>query len=84
LRIRYTARLADQSAYPAEFRAAVAMTLALILAPTWLQTASKIDAIEARAARAIKQAMRNHARDASPARYDGGREEGDWASEARW
>lgn len=83
LRLRYTAAEPAESQWPAEFRTAVAMALAVLLAPRWLQTASKADNIERRAAQALKQAMRNHAADASQARYDGLTDAGDWVQEAR-
>lgn len=83
LRVRYTARYIAEARWPAEFRQAVALALAVMLAPKWLQTATKQQDIERRAEKALKKAMRNHARDASPARYDGLDEQGDWVTEAR-
>lgn len=83
LRVRYTFVPAAETRLPAEFRSAVAHTLALILAPIWLQTASKMESIERRAGADLKRAMRNHARDASPVRYDGQPDQGDWVLEAR-
>lgn len=83
LRVRYTARSIAEAAWPAEFRSAVALELAVILAPKWLQTANKMQDIERRAENALKKAMRNLSRDASAARYDGLPEQGDWVTEAR-
>lgn len=83
LRLRYTAASPKESLWPGEFRTAVALTLATMLAAKWLPVASKIEALERRAGAAMKQAMRNHAADASAARYDGGPDEGDWLTEAR-
>lgn len=83
LRVRYTAGSVAEAAWPAEFRAAVSLALAVELAPKWLQTATRMQDIERRAEKALNKAMRNHSRDASPARYDGLDDQGDWVSEAR-
>lgn len=84
LRIRYTSQLTDEGVLPATFRTAVALHLAALLGPRHLGTSSKIEAIEQRAARALKAAMGNDARNASTARYDGLTEQADWVEEARW
>lgn len=84
LRLRYTGAIVDEARLPAEFRTAVGFVLALALAPKWLGTQSKTAALEDRGARALKQAMQNHAREASEARYDGQSHHDDWATGARW
>lgn len=83
LAVRVTVTSPQETLWPAEFRNAVAMTLAAMLAPKWMSAASDIDALERRAERSMKQAMRNHGPDASLMRYDGQPDEGDWLSEAR-
>jgi hypothetical protein len=83
LRVRYAASSPNETKWPAEFRAAVAFAMASLLAPKYLAAANKQDALERRAAQALKQAMRNHANDASAERYDGLADQGDWVSEAR-
>ena len=82
LRVRYTAMVDDETSLPANFRVVVALHLALLLAPRWLVTQSKTQALEARAADLMKLAMRQDARMASEARYDGLPDQGDWAAEA--
>lgn len=83
LRLRYLRGDVPEDQWPAEFASAVALTWAAMLAPKWLQTAAKVEALASAARRALGQAMRNHARDGSPVRYDGGLDEGDWVTEAR-
>jgi hypothetical protein len=82
--IRYTGTVDNEAALPATFQTAVALALAVLLAPRWLGTQSKAEALRADAARILKQAMREDARMASEARYDGGPDQGDWVAEARW
>lgn len=84
LPIRYTGSITNEAALPATFQTAVSLTLAVALAPRWLNTQSKIESLKADAARVLKQAMREDSRMASAARYDGGPEQGDWVTEARW
>lgn len=83
LRLRYTARLTNEQAMSAEFREAVAHVLAAALAPTYVETLSKRQAIEQKAEALLKRAARNVARDASTARYDGAEDEPDWVSGRR-
>lgn len=82
LKVRYTGQITDETNLPATFQAAVALRLASLLAPRWLGTASKIEALEARAAQSLKSAMANDAGNASPERYDGLPEQPDWLTEA--
>lgn len=82
--IRYTGSIENEAALPATFQTAVALALAVLLAPRWLETQSKAEALKADAARLLKQAMREDARMASEARYDGTPDQGDWVAEARW
>lgn len=83
LRLRYTMFPTNEAALPATFQLAVSLTLAGMLAPRWMPTANKIAALEERAMRSLKTAMRHDARMASPMRYDGGTSQGDWVTEAR-
>lgn len=82
LAMRYTAKITNEAALPATFREAVSCKLALLLAPRWLGTANKIQALGDAFNMALRTAMRNDARTASDARYDGMPDQGDWASEA--
>lgn len=72
LRIRYTADITDEMSMSASFRTAVALRLAALLSPRWVGAETKIAALEDRASRALKEAMRLDARSASIERYDGG------------
>lgn len=83
LRIRYTATVTNEAKLPATFRLAVSLQLALLLAPRWLTTTSKIDALRQAHRETLRQASREDARMASQARYDGLDDDGDWATEAR-
>lgn len=71
LPVRYTAKLQNEEMLPASFRDAVAYQLAIYLAPHFLGTQAKIAELEGRLERALKTAMREDARAASEARYDG-------------
>ena len=82
LRLRYTGTITNEARLPATFRDAIALTLAYLLAPIWLTTDSKVQRIDGMRERALKVAMRQDARTASDARYDGLPDQGDWASEA--
>jgi hypothetical protein len=82
LRIRYTATVSNETSLPANFRLAVALHLAVLLGPRWLTTQSKMQALQSQAEDALKKAIRQDARNASSARYDGGADEGDWVTEA--
>jgi hypothetical protein len=82
LRLRYTGTIINEASLSATFRDAVALTLACLLAPIWLTTDSKQQRIDAQRERALKKAIRQDARTASDARYDGLPDQGDWASEA--
>lgn len=80
--LRYTGRISDETRLPATFRLAVAWRLAALLAPRWLGTASKVQRLEDGAAEALRAAMRQDARQASAARYDGRPPQPDWVCEA--
>ena len=78
LRVRYTDKAVAENLWPAEFRTVVGLQLAIMLAPMWLQTGSKIERLQAAFDQAMRQARRNLAQDASPARYDGLPDRGHW------
>lgn len=82
LRVRATVMITNEDILPATFKIAVALSLANLLAPRWLGTQSKIDALERRYQIAIAKAKKQDARSASEARYDGLTEQGDWATDA--
>lgn len=83
LRVRYTGTITDESRLPASFRTAVALRLAWLLGPTYVEGKARLNAIDDDFRTQIKQAMREDARQASEARYDGMADQGDWATEAR-
>lgn len=70
LTIRYTRLITDETKLPEAFRSAVALALALRLAPRWLSTQTKRQDIERRMIDALTLAMRSDARNASAERYD--------------
>jgi hypothetical protein len=84
LPVRYTARIEDEAALPDTFQTAVSLALAVLLAPRWLTTSSKIDALKGDARATLEAAMREDSRMASLERYDGGADQGDWVEEATW
>ena len=83
LRVRYTAKVTNEARLPATFQTAVAAQLALLLAPRWQPTTSKIGLISDQHQQLMREAMRRDARMASQARYDGLNDQGDWIAEAR-
>lgn len=82
LPIRYTARIDDEARAPQSFRDAVALQLAIYLAPRFLGTQGKIETLKRDLADALAQAQREDSRTASGQRYDGLTNQGDWATEA--
>lgn len=83
LRIRYTGSVDNEANLPAIFRTAVAYTLAALLAPRWVGTRTKIADLNDMAATMLKRAMARDRNQASPSRYDGQPDSGDWATGAR-
>lgn len=83
LRLRYTAKVVNEERLPAEFRLAIAYRLAAILAPRFTSTQSKVGDLLTMAEQSLKRAAKNSARDASPARYDGQADQGDWVDRVR-
>lgn len=71
LAVRYTARIASETLLPVSFRDAVALQLAVYLAPLFLGTQGKVETLKRDLAEAVKTALREDARTASEARYDG-------------
>ncbi len=84
LMVRYTSRLRNESRMPALVKTTVAFRLAFLLGPFWVQTASKIDALEQRYERSLKQAAREDSRSASGQRYDDLPQQPDWVESATW
>lgn len=83
LAVRYTARIEAEALLPVAFRQAVALQLAVYLAPKYLGTSSKVDTLKRDLAMAIEDAQREDSRTASEARYDGLPDQSDWVMEAR-
>lgn len=65
LPIRYTRRITNESALPASFRTAVALQLAVLMAPRWLGISTKRDALAQNLQMMREQAGRPDARTAS-------------------
>lgn len=82
LAVRYTVFIADEAQLPATFQFAVAARLAVLLAPRWLDDRGKRSDLEDAAGLALAAAARQSARQASPERWDGRSDTGDWADEA--
>jgi hypothetical protein len=83
LRLRYTSTVLNEERLPAEFRKAVAYQLAALLSPRFTNTQSKVGGLLDLAQQSLRQAKRNHARDASAERYDGQPEQPDWVDVVR-
>lgn len=85
LPIRYTARIENETFLPASFRQAVALQLAIYLAPKFLGTQGKTETLKRDLAEAMDEAQREDSRTASEARYDGldPQYSDDWVTEAR-
>lgn len=81
--IRYTATISDESKLPAWFRTAVALQLAAIMAPRFVEVQGKVASIEDRLMQALTRAARSDARTASSLPWRDGAD-GDWIEEARW
>lgn len=83
LPVRYTRRVTNETRMPATFQTAVALQLAVLLAPRWVEVSSKIDRLEARLGDAIRRAARTDAGTASPMGWHAEANGIDWATEAR-
>lgn len=81
--IRYTRRPANEKLLPRLFQLAVSHQLALLLAPRFVQTRTKIEALRVSLDDALSGARRADNHTASQARIDGRPAQGDWATEAR-
>jgi hypothetical protein len=79
LRLRYTGMVEDETQLPASFKLAVALRLAVLLAPRWVGTASKTDRLMQAHMMQLKKAQREDSRTASDVRYDDQPLSGDWA-----
>jgi len=82
LTIRYTARISDETALPATFRAAVGLQLAVLMAPRFVEVQGKIDRLEARLSEAMARAARTDARTSSAGSWRDD-DAPDWIAEAR-
>lgn len=80
--IRYTERITNEQQMPATFRQAVALQLAVMLAPRWVEVQGRIARLEEQLQTALTMAARADARTASAMTWSG-HDSGDWASEAR-
>ncbi len=81
LSIRYTRRIANEAALPASFRSAVALQLAVLLAPRWLGVDTKRQGLMNSLEEIRKQSSKTDARTASPEPYGESRP-CDWVTEA--
>lgn len=84
LRLRYTSRVTNPALLPPSYRHAVALELAVLLAPQWLGRTPEMMVLMAAAAAAQESALALDGRgQASPARYTPEVDmENDWATEA--
>ena len=82
LTIRYTSTIVDETAMPATFRTAVALQLAVFLAPLFVEVQSKIDRLSQQLSEAMRMAARTDGRTASPTSYSFAGSPGDWSTEA--
>ena len=69
LGIRYTRRVQDESRLPATFRAAVALQLAVLMAPRWLGVETKRASLANALDELRRRCSKSDARTASPAPY---------------
>jgi hypothetical protein len=84
LTIRYTSTITNEKHLPATFRTAVALQLAILLGPVYVEVQSKMDRLTSALTDALKLAARHDARTASPASWTSERDAGDWATGATW
>lgn len=82
LRVRYSADITNENLIPATARTAIALQLAVLLAPKWLPTASKMQMLKAELQDAMARAMRNDRAQASVQPYDPTRPSFDIVAEA--
>ena len=82
LTILYTAHQDNEDRMPAAFKLAVALQLAVLLAPEWVAARTKRLALQDELKLAVAAARRADGATASHRRLDGRAAVGDWASEA--
>lgn len=83
LRVRYTRVIGNEDRLPASFRTAVALQLAVLMAPRWLTTQSKRAQLQQDLGLALQNALRSDSRQASQRSYRAGDDWG-WSREATW
>lgn len=83
LTLLYTARQTNEDAMPPAFKTAVALELAVRLAPEWVAARTKREDLAAALQRTLRDAKTADAHTASHARLDGRPGQPDWALEAR-
>lgn len=81
--IRYTSFVARESDLPSVFQLAVALQLAVLLAPRFVGSRTKTADLKNDMDRAVQAAILADAQTASHARLDGRSDQPDWADEAR-
>ncbi len=82
LTIRYTAMQTDEAKMPPAFKQAVALQLAVLLAPEWVAARTKRVQMQDDLRMALAAAIRADRCSASPSRLDGRPEQTDWAQDA--
>lgn len=80
--IRYTRKITNEALLPATFQTAVALALAVRLAPAYVASRSKRAELKSDLAEAIAACWEAHKYDASGDRLDGRPEQPDWSAEA--
>lgn len=82
LMVRYTARRTNEAAMPAAFRRYVSFEVANRLAPYWVGARTKREDIASGLSYWMDRAKSEEATNASPVRWDGRDDQGDWSDEA--
>ncbi len=82
LAIRYTRRITNETELPATFQTAVALQLAVLLAPIYVEVSSKQDRLAASLEQALERCGRTDARAGSSPSGWAGPLSGDWAAGA--
>lgn len=80
--LRYTADIRDETTLPATVQTGLAMQLAVLLAPRWVTTRTKIADLQTGLQRSLQQALRADADQASLRPYVEGASLTPWAQEA--
>lgn len=84
LSLRYTAEITNETLLSGHLRLAVALQLAVLLSDQRTSSTSKKQELSSQLEDALAKARRYDRSSASPQRYDGRDDRGDWVAEATW